>query len=93
MDRGFLERFLAEETGNERFFADGPNGKPHFDLEAYVVARLAAAGIGRVEALALDTYADPDRFYSYRRATHRGEASYGRQISLIGIAGGKAVDD
>ena len=74
VDRAFFERFVADEPGNERFFADGPQGKPHFDLEAYVVARLAAAGIGRVEALALDTYADPDRFYSYRRATHRGEA-------------------
>ena len=86
VDSAFQERFLAADGGNERFFTDGPKGKPHFDLEAYVVARLAAAGIGQVEAMALDTYADPDRFYSYRRTTHRGEASYGRQISLIGIA-------
>ena len=34
----------------------------------------------------LDTYADPDRFYSYRRATHRGEADYGRQLSAIALA-------
>ena len=86
VDQAFLEPFIEEDAGNERFFTDGPKGKPHFDLEAYVVARLAAAGIGRVEALSLDTYADPDLFYSYRRATHRGEASYGRQISLIGLA-------
>lgn len=86
VDRAFYERFLAADEGNERFFVDGPQGKPHFDLAAYVAARLAAAGIGRVEAMAMDTYADPERFYSYRRATHRGEASYGRQISLIGIA-------
>ena len=44
-----------------------------------------AAGIGEVEALNLDTYADPDRFYSYRRATHRGEADYGRQLSAIAL--------
>jgi len=86
VDQGFFDRFNADEPANERFFTDGPKGKPHFDLEAYVVARLAAAGIGPVETLALDTYADADRFYSYRRATHRGEANYGRQISLIGIA-------
>jgi copper oxidase (laccase) domain-containing protein len=42
--------------------------------------------VRRVEALGLDTYADPDRFYSYRRATHRGEPDYGRQISLIALA-------
>ena len=86
VDPAFFERFVDADRENHRFFSDGPNAKPHFDLEAYVVARLAAAGIGRVEALSLDTYADPDRFYSYRRASHRGEASYGRQISLIGIA-------
>ncbi|WP_118857866.1 peptidoglycan editing factor PgeF [Sphingomonas mesophila] len=73
--------------GGERFLADGPAGKPHFDLEAFVAARLAAAGVTRVEALGLDTYADVARFYSYRRATHRGEPTYGRQISLIGLAG------
>jgi copper oxidase (laccase) domain-containing protein len=46
---------------------------------------LLAAGIGEVEALNLDTYAGEDRFYSFRRATHRGEADYGRQVSLIGL--------
>src|SRR5437868_10280044 len=60
------------------FFTGGPAGRPHFDLEAYVAARLAAAGVGRVEALGLDTYADETRFYSFRRATHRGEPNYGR---------------
>ena len=82
----FAERFLAEDPANERFFRDGRrSGHVLFDLEAYVAARLAAAGVGRVEALGLDTYADADRFYSYRRATHRGEPDYGRQISLIGL--------
>ena len=85
VDEGFRSRFLAADPANDRFFADGPRGRPHFDLEAYVVARLAAAGLGRIEALGLDTYADPDRFFSFRRATHRGEADYGRQFSLIGL--------
>ena len=81
--------FRAEITGdapeNDRFFSEGPAGKPHFDLEAYLAARLAGSGVGRVETLGIDTYADPDRFYSYRRASHGGEPSYGRQISLIGL--------
>jgi copper oxidase (laccase) domain-containing protein len=75
------------DAENDRFFSDGPAGKPHFDLEAFVAARLAAAGVTRVEALGLDTYADPERFYSYRRATHLGEPTYGRQVSLIGLPG------
>jgi len=76
---------LAEDAENERFFAEGPGGSPHFDLEAYVVARLAAAGVRKIEAAGLDTYALEDRFYSYRRATHGGEPTYGRQISMIGL--------
>ncbi|MEQ7873775.1 peptidoglycan editing factor PgeF [Sphingomonas sp. ASV193] len=85
IDPAFPEPFLAEDAANARFFTDGPRGRPHFDLEAYVAARLAAAGIGRVEAMGLDTYADDARFYSFRRATHRGEPAYGRLISMIGV--------
>ncbi len=85
VDDGFLRRFTAEQPANERFFTAGRAGHHQFDLEAYVLSRLAEAGITRVEALGLDTYADPDRFYSYRRATHRGEPDYGRQISLIAL--------
>ena len=87
VDEAFRDRFIDDESDNARFFVAGPAGKPHFDLEAYVVHRLIAAGIGEVEALNLDTYVQPDRFYSYRRSTHRGEADYGRQLSAIAIAG------
>ena len=86
VDDAFRRRFEAEDGANERFFADaGRPGHARFDLEGYVAHRLAAAGVGRVETLGLDTYADPDRFYSFRRATHRGEADYGRQGSLIAL--------
>jgi YfiH family protein len=85
VDQAFAEQILAEGADNERFLGDGPSGKPHFDLEAYVVARLAAAGVRRIEAMGLDTYALEDRYYSYRRATHRIEPTYGRQLSLIGL--------
>ena len=87
VDVGFRDRFLAPDPDNARFFIEGPAGKPHFDLEAYVVHRLIAAGIGEVEALNLDTYPDADRFFSFRRATHQDEADYGRQLSAIAIPG------
>ena len=85
MDEDFLRRFLADDPAHERFFAAGRPGHHQFDLEGFVVARLATAGVTRIEALGLDTYSDPDRFYSFRRATHRGEPDYGRQISLIAL--------
>jgi YfiH family protein len=86
VDEGFLTRFAEADPENERFFRDGRRpGHHQFDIEAYVVARLAAAGLTRIEALGLDTYANEDRFFSFRRATHRGEPGYGRQISLIAL--------
>ena len=81
----FRERFRAEAPGSERFFADGRPGHAQFDLPAFILARLAQAGIGEASALGLCTYADPDRFYSFRRTTHRGEPDYGRLISAIAL--------
>ena len=78
--------FRAHFTDHDaRFFATGREGRWQFDLEAYVAARLAACGVAGVDPLGLDTYSHEDRFYSFRRATHRGEANYGRQASLIGL--------
>ena len=85
VDQGFRLRFMEADPSNHRFFVEGPAGKPHFDLEAYLVHRLIGAGVGEVEGLDLDTYADADRFYSYRRSTHLGETDYGRQLSAIAL--------
>lgn len=84
VDEAFRARFLAQAARHQRFFAPGRQGHHHFDLEAYVADRLAECGVGTVARLGLDTYADEDRFYSFRRATHAGQADYGRQIALIG---------
>lgn len=83
VDDGFRANFGAEA---EKFFAAGAPGHSQFDLEAYVAARLAECGLGTVLSLGLDTYADETRFFSYRRSTHQGEGTYGRQISVIGLA-------
>ncbi len=87
VDDGFAARFAEDDPANERFFSPGKPGHQQFDLEAYVAHRIAHAGVATVEMLGLDTYADPARFFSYRRATHLGEPDYGRQISLIGLNG------
>jgi YfiH family protein len=86
VDEQFERNLLAEDEENQRFFGEGRSGRPHFDLEAYVTARLVAAGVRRIETVGLDTYALENRFFSYRRATHRHEPTYGRQISLIGLS-------
>lgn len=83
----FRERFEAADPDNARYFAASPERASHslFDLPAYIVARLERAGIGEVANLSLCTYADPDRFFSYRRTTHRAEADYGRLVSAIAV--------
>jgi polyphenol oxidase len=80
----FEAQFLAADAANARYFREGSRaGYPHFDLPGYIAGRLRAAGVGMVEDLALCTYANEARFYSYRRKTHRGEADYGRLIAAI----------
>ncbi len=85
VDEAFRDRFIAEVPENQAFFAPGRPDHAQFDLSGYVARRLELAGLTRIEQLGLDTYSDHSRFYSFRRSTHRGEPSYGRQISLIAI--------
>ncbi|WP_375689515.1 peptidoglycan editing factor PgeF [Pseudooceanicola sp. LIPI14-2-Ac024] len=79
----FLDHFVDEDPGNTRFFANGEGDRYMFDLPAYGLHRLRQAGVGHAEWTRHCTYSDPDRFFSYRRATHLGEADYGRLISTI----------
>lgn len=80
----FAARFTADDPDNARWFApaDRP-GHSWFDLAGYVVERLQRAGVGHVDDVKLDTYSDEDRFFSFRRTTHRGEPDYGRMIAAI----------
>ena len=83
----FVAQFLAADPDNARFFAAAAR-EAHalFDLGGYIGDRLARADIEHVEDLGFCTYADADRFYSYRRSCHRGEPDYGRHINAIALA-------
>ena len=84
----FVERFLAADPANARFFAPaGRAGHAMFDLAGYIAQRVERAGVGDFEDLALCTYAEPERFFSYRRTTQLGEPDYGRHINAIALAG------
>jgi hypothetical protein len=85
VDAVFRQRFVADDAAFDAFFGRGRGDKYQFDLEGFVVMRLAAAGVRQVAALGIDTYADAERWFSYRRATHAGEADYGRQIAVIAL--------
>ncbi len=80
----FLEKFLGEDSSNMRYFTPSEKIDHYmFDLQAFIIMRLSNADIGTVENLELCTYQDEQRFFSYRRTTHRKEPDYGRHISAI----------
>lgn len=87
VDDAFFHRFVEADEEHHHFFTPGREGRHWFDLEGFVARRLAEAGIGTVEALGEDTYSQPARYFSYRRTTHASEPDYGRQLSVIALAG------
>jgi len=82
----FVARFAAADPANQRFFAPATRaGHALFDLPGYIAMRATRAGIAALEDLECCTYADPARFFSYRRSTHQAEADYGRHVNAIAI--------
>lgn len=82
----FHDRFVADNPENTRYFE--PSGQPQhfmFDLPAFITDRLRDLGLRHVGGTGHCTYKDEDRFFSYRRTTHRKEPDYGRQISAIAL--------
>lgn len=92
----FRQIFMDKNAAYSRYFTPWTGGrhtltapkaeaeKPtyHCDLWRFIHDRLEEKGV-QTEDLALCTYADAGRFFSYRRASHKGEPDYGRQISAI----------
>jgi YfiH family protein len=82
----FIERFTASDAENGRYFTPASRADhAMFDLNGYIASRVQRAGIVKFEDLGLCTYADPDRFYSFRRTTHLYEPDYGRHINAIAL--------
>jgi len=91
------DQFLAANPAYEAHFQpwSSPNqpvavpseaDKWRFNLSAVVRDQLAAAGVPAVEVLPHDTYGDKTDWFSFRRATHRAESDYGRQVAAIALS-------
>lgn len=86
VSKNFTEPFFAHSREAEHFFKAGrKSGHLMFDLPGYIAWRLAGCGVRQVRISGFDTYALENEYFSYRRATHREEPDYGRQISTIMI--------
>ena len=80
----FFRTFISASRDNDRFFQDSARPDHYrFDLPGYIAARLALTGVAPIDDCGLCTYAEPDRFYSYRRSQHRNEPDYGRHVNAI----------
>ena len=83
----FVENLLSLDSNNDAYLRPSENDQhAMFNLPQYIVDRLTADGV-KASWTGDCTYADEEQFFSYRRKTHRGEADYGRQISVIKING------
>ena len=80
------QRFVDADPDSGVYFSGSQRGGHFmFDLSEYVSHRVQAAGVADVERLDVDTYTGEQEFFSYRRATHRREPDYGRQVSVIAL--------
>ncbi|MCC3244990.1 polyphenol oxidase family protein [Methylocystis sp. WRRC1] len=83
----FSARFIESDRAFARFFAPSPReGHSMFDLPGFIASRVEALGVASFESLAVDTYTDETRCFSYRRSVHRREPDYGRLVSAIALA-------
>ncbi len=82
----FPAPFIADNPATRACFSAATRPGHHmFDIEGYVAQRLRAMNLAAVTASGLDTCALEPQFFSFRRATLRGEPSYGRGLSAIAM--------
>jgi polyphenol oxidase len=79
--------FLAGDERAAEAFIRNPRGRWQCDLYDLARQRLARLGIGSVTGGEHCTYAEPERFYSWRRDTVAGRVpGSGRMVSLVWLA-------
>jgi len=84
----FPPRFVAVDADSGAFFVPAVRpGHFRFDLGGYIEHRLNRLRLAAIERAPYDTVADPNRFFSYRRACLAGEKDYGRALAAIALAG------
>lgn len=82
----FRDRFRAADDGNDKFFKADDECCYRFDLAGFVLERLNRAGIADSSWIGLDTCTEDKRLFSFRRSTQKGEADFGRGLSVITLA-------
>ena len=79
----FYDSFIRESIKNKKFFSLNKDNKIFFDLRKYVNFKINKFDIKNLENIDLDTYAEKEKFFSFRRSRKLEEKDYGRCISTI----------
>lgn len=77
------QNFIDSNQAYEKYFKKNQKNNYQFDLCGLVTGQLKGLNIESLEHISEDTYQNEVEFYSFRRATHKKESDYGRQISAI----------
>ncbi|MCF6327535.1 MAG: peptidoglycan editing factor PgeF [Devosiaceae bacterium] len=81
----FARDLLEQHPQAKKFIAIPKNRtKQHFDLPGFVRSEIKKAGITRISQTPECTYANPQKYFSHRFATHN-YTDTGRQIAIIAI--------
>lgn len=80
----FMNKILKKNKKYKKLFKIKKN-KIFFDIKKYAYEKLIEENLPRnnIEIINIDTYANPDLFFSHRRSVHKKEHDYGRNISII----------
>ena len=82
----FLKPFLDQNQKNAAFFSEASRAAHFlFDLPGYILSLMKDQGLDKVNWTGHDTYADNERFFSYRFGYIHEQPDYGRMLSAIMI--------
>ena len=79
----FFEKFISQDKNSESLFKKISVEKYVFDLRGFINKELSNLNIKNIDNIEMDTFAEREFFYSYRRSRLNREQDYGRCISVI----------
>ncbi len=72
------------EKNKEEYIME-TNEKLFFDFSKLISNSLSSVGVNKYKISKIDTYSNPELFFSYRYSKNYGNYDCGRQISVVGI--------
>ena len=84
VDIKFYDKFISKSPKNKLYFLNKNKSKKLFNLRRYVTDKLKQCKV-EVDQVSHDTFAEKNKFFSYRRSCKLKQKDYGRCISTIGM--------